>query len=66
MEVCKPKKSDDTEVSFIIEKRHCEKKVREAMKFELDQWKKYNVYEAVPDSGQPSISTRCTVSREVV
>ena len=43
---------------FVVESRHCEKKVKEAKRFELNQWEKYNVYEKVQDNGQPRISVR--------
>ena len=44
--------------AFVVESRHCEKKVKEAKKFELEQWEKFRVYERVPDIGQPRISVR--------
>ena len=51
--------SDDLENDvFIVDSRHCEKKVKEAKEFELDQWKKFSVYGRVQDNGQPRISVR--------
>ena len=51
-----------SEEVFVTESRHDERRVREAKMNELQNWKKYGVYEEVEDCGQPCISIRwvCT------
>ena len=54
--------SEESEEVYLANDLHDSKRVREAKFNELQNWKRYNVYEEVCDNGQPCISVRwvCT------
>ena len=56
--------SMDTFVVNVPKERYHDPLIKEAMRVEMDYWKKYNVFTEVNDRQQKAISTRWVVSQK--